>query len=409
MVQKRRIRLFILIFSTLWYILSLLLYRETVNTSLLPESWFYQVIGVTITMYIGSVLIFILRFRLPRVIILIIKTVLTLIIAYPLSKSAFTAIMYMIIIHLEAILYLEYPYGIITAIIQNVLLAAIQGSGSVWGEIKEKSGIVEYLMIHLFGLFIITMGTFLSLSSRRTKMVEDQLKQLDTAVDKIMNTNLDYQKYAIRMKKESAESERMRLTRELHDIIGYTLANQLMLIQAALSYKQKDRKRLNDLLIKARDDIQVNLQEARQALRSIRNSDFYNESDLEMFIHLAKTFEEVTGIKIFLHTSNIPDQLDSYVKKVLYRIIQESMTNSFRHSDASEIHIQMYEEKGGVRAIIRDNGKGSKEIIDGIGLTGMRERVELASGTISIDAILDGFRINCWVPMEDLDDKNSDS
>ncbi len=76
------------------------------------------------------------------------------------------------------------------------------------------------------------------------------------------------------------------------------------------------------------------------------------------------------------------------------------MTNAFRHGKATEININFFKDKDNIKLSIRDNGKGSDKIIEGIGLKGMRERIENLNGTFKAEVLSDfGFSLNVMIPL----------
>jgi signal transduction histidine kinase len=71
-----------------------------------------------------------------------------------------------------------------------------------------------------------------------------------------------------------------------------------MIIQAALHYKDVNRNKLNELLLKARSQINQSLNEARDTLRQLRAVEVQRETGLNLFLKLSKTFENLTGVKV---------------------------------------------------------------------------------------------------------------
>ena len=91
-------------------------------------------------------------------------------------------------------------------------------------------------------------------------------------------------------------------------------------------------------------------------------------------------------------------EFESDIEEILYRIIQESTTNAIRHGKATEIWIRMSEKNGELILMISDNGCGCSEIVEGFGLQHMRERVELAGGTLYCEGNF-GFTVIVKMPM----------
>lgn len=85
-------------------------------------------------------------------------------------------------------------------------------------------------------------------------------------------------------------------------------------------------------------------------------------------------------------------------EEVIYRIIQESITNSIRHGKADRVRIRITREYNIVTITIRDNGIGAASIEPGFGLTHMKERLEMLGGKIEVDGS-DGFCVVAEIPI----------
>jgi signal transduction histidine kinase len=115
---------------------------------------------------------------------------------------------------------------------------------------------------------------------------------------------------------------------------------------------------------------------------------------------LKKIFEEVTGIAVTVEWGNMKSDYGSAINKVLTRIIQEAFTNSIRHGKASRILIQFWEFPGEFTMTVTDNGIGAANIVKGIGLAGMEERLESLRGTLAVSSPPEGgFRLRIAIPL----------
>ncbi|MBT2402905.1 MULTISPECIES: sensor histidine kinase [unclassified Streptomyces] len=83
---------------------------------------------------------------------------------------------------------------------------------------------------------------------------------------------------------------------------------------------------------------------------------------------------------------------------VLYRAVQEGLTNACRHSGATEIGVAVAYDEDGARLEVTDNGAGFGGAEEGFGLAGLRERVRLAGGTVDIRSSADGTVLSVGVP-----------
>jgi len=118
---------------------------------------------------------------------------------------------------------------------------------------------------------------------------------------------------------------------------------------------------------------------------------------------LTTTFSEQTGIGAHLE-SQLPDtRLPSETETVLYRVVQEALTNVLKHAQAQNVSVLLHARPGRVAVVIEDDGRGiaaSDGSGDGIGLVGMRERVALVGGRLELESSGNGTTIVVEVPTE---------
>ena len=104
---------------------------------------------------------------------------------------------------------------------------------------------------------------------------------------------------------------------------------------------------------------------------------------------LARTFEERSGIRTAVEASLADERLPPEVETVLYRLVQEALTNVVKHAAATGVSIVLTRREGGISALVEDDGRGFAEqdvSPDALGLVGMRERLGLLGGTLTIES-----------------------
>jgi len=276
------------------------------------------------------------------------------------------------------------------------------GPHKSWGNAVTT---MESSLQYLFGSLAASFGILAMLIKVKNSTIEElqeNIERLDTAYQKVADANLDFQTYALFAREEAMEKERRRLAGELHDIIGYSLTNVIMLIQAAQLGKG-DSEQIHAILEKARIHADESLREARQALAMLRTEPIDRPRGANLFLKLTKTFQEVTGISITIDFANMPSFLPTAAEKIIYRLIQEGLTNAFRHGRASAVFINFWFSDGNVTVRIRDNGYGVTTIQErpGIGLAGLREQVEQRGGEFKAGPVIGGFLLEAAIPLQD--------
>jgi two-component system sensor histidine kinase UhpB len=188
------------------------------------------------------------------------------------------------------------------------------------------------------------------------------------------------------------EEERKRIARELHDETSQVLTS--LLISLAILEESTETQ-------EARDRIAETRVLAHQTLRAIRNLSIDLRptalDDLGLMPALRwyiKEYQKKFPIVVEFQASGFKERLPAEMETVLYRIVQESLTNIAKHAQASKVKIHLQEGREEISATITDDGRGFDIAIlqkapganqeRGWGLLGMHERAQLLDGTFSI-------------------------
>lgn len=187
---------------------------------------------------------------------------------------------------------------------------------------------------------------------------------------------------------------------ELHDSAGQ-LVVALQLSLAHLKRVQGDSD-LESLM----DEIQETVMLIDQEIRSLSFLHYpaeLNGRDLSSAVHaLAQGFERRTGICVSFEGSGDMASVDPSIAMALLRVAQEALVNIRRHSHASFVKVMLKKRAGRVELDILDNGTGIQDdaliIGGGIGLQGMRHRMEKLGGRFKISNLKQGTRVLASVP-----------
>lgn len=184
---------------------------------------------------------------------------------------------------------------------------------------------------------------------------------------------------------EAQELERRRLARELHDETGQALTSILLGLKAIRGARNDEdaaqaEADLRELIVQA-------LQDVRELAVELRPSALDDFGLLPAVERLADTFEERSGIRTRVEARIADERLPPEIETVLYRLVQEALTNVVKHAGAESVSIVLARRDGGVSAVIQDDGRGftpDEVRDDALGLVGMRERLALLDGTLAI-------------------------
>jgi two-component system, NarL family, sensor histidine kinase DesK len=185
-------------------------------------------------------------------------------------------------------------------------------------------------------------------------------------------------------------AERERIARDLHDVLGHTLT--LITLKSELAGKLIDRDPAQ-----ARLEIRDVEHTARQALTDVRQAiGGYRSKGLAAEIKQAAATLEIAGVKAEVRSA--PLELPATQESVLTLVLREAVTNVVRHACATHCRVQVERVNGHCRLEVSDNGRGGPAV-EGNGLRGMRERVEMLGGSIERD-VSRGTRLTVRLPIE---------
>ncbi len=247
---------------------------------------------------------------------------------------------------------------------------------------------------------ILTFGLALFFVVRlvKTSLVDRKMRE------ELATTNEQLQQYALQVEDLAAVRERNRIARDIHDSLGHALTALNVQLQTAGKLWNNDLNQSRSFLTQAQRLGELAIKEVRQSVGALR-ADAREEEPLEGAIEsLVKDFRQGTGISISTHmTLNaVPSP---QVIKVIYRIVQEALTNICKHAQATRVNIQLRASPDQVCLTIEDNGRGFRLNSNptGFGLHSMRERVTALKGDLQlVTAPGAGCRITVELPLQDI-------
>lgn len=265
-----------------------------------------------------------------------------------------------------------------------------QKLGEMWNSVIKdaiKTGNTEYFDMEVAGRFFsftvapVTKKQYVNLYG--SDITEIKLAEMELRDSKEKLRNLSSYLVAIR------EEERSRIAREVHDELGQTLTAlnmELELLNLGFSNKQKSqRDRINGM----RKLVDDSIESVEKLCIRLRPRILDDLGIIEAIEWLSKDFSRRSGIQcdVVLNAGQI--HLEENISTMIFRIIQETLTNIARHSRATHAGVKLYMKSDSIEIKIIDNGVGimPKQIAssNSIGLIGIRERVNSLNGSILIE------------------------
>jgi two-component system, NarL family, sensor histidine kinase UhpB len=210
----------------------------------------------------------------------------------------------------------------------------------------------------------------------------------------------DARREATRTALAAQEAERLRVARELHDEIGQTLT--AVAIEAG-SAAHGDSE-LARALRRVADGVRESLEEVRRIARELRPEALDDLGLANALIALSTRIGAQGGPRVRRDLQAELPPLSPDIELVIYRVAQESLTNTVRHSGAREVTVSLRADAEDVTLVVTDDGKGlpSELSRDGSGIAGMRERALLVGGMLSLASTPgQGTEVRLTIPIDE--------
>lgn len=236
------------------------------------------------------------------------------------------------------------------------------------------------------------------------KSTEDYEKQelylknsIDVSTEKFKNeinrTNLYYENMILQ--------DKARLSQELHDKLGHRINGSIYQLEACRAISASNPEKSGQILERVIDSLRTGMDEIRAMLRKERPES--RKITMIQLTSLCNECREQYGIEADLIVSGDGEKIDDRIWKVILDNSCEAITNSLKYSGCTKISIEIKILNQLVRCCIKDNGNGCDIIVDGMGIQGMKQRIQALGGMIDVDGTA-GFTINMLIPIqEDLD------
>ena len=199
---------------------------------------------------------------------------------------------------------------------------------------------------------------------------------------------------------EAQELERRRLARELHDEIGQDLTSLLLNLRRIEDANTAEEVR--EATANLRELVVTSLQDVRRLAVELRPKALDDFGLVPALERLAQTFMEQTELDIKLTDALGGRRLPRELETAFYRIVQEALTNIVKHAQARRVSILLMLMDDGAATVIEDDGRGFDpgERYEGLGLLGIRERLQLLHGRLTIESTpTSGTMLRAEVPL----------
>jgi signal transduction histidine kinase len=251
---------------------------------------------------------------------------------------------------------------------------------------------VEWLDTGLFAAFV-QCSVFMGFSAF-TYVTSLVAKQQADSRDELRRLNSELRATRTLLTESSRIAERMRISRDLHDLIGHHLTALSLNLEVASHLVGGTAQ---EHVRQAQSVAKLLLSDVREVVSQLREND-----NIDLSEALKTLVEGVPGLDIHLELPPRFSVDDPLRAQVLLRCAQEIITNTVRHAGARNLWLRCERTDTNELAIhARDDGRGAGDVQQGNGLTGMRERLAQVGGRLDIVTARDqGFALDAWLPLE---------
>ncbi|WP_162903658.1 sensor histidine kinase [Leucobacter sp. wl10] len=187
-----------------------------------------------------------------------------------------------------------------------------------------------------------------------------------------------------RIQELTLAEERARMSREIHDSVGHHLTVVTMNLENAELLKEKDPEAAWAQISDAKSTVRSALTDTRRWVRSLNPTSLQQGITHDSLRAFAATLAGA-GVTLNIDISGEPQPLDDDTQLMLYRALQEGVTNAIRHAGATLIDVELRYEREDARLVIRNDGTAGAGTAEGFGLMSLRQRVAEKGGSLSFD------------------------
>lgn len=261
------------------------------------------------------------------------------------------------------------------AILVAIMVPAILITVDFWlGRDFQFTNIVVYSIVNILAL----TTSYRAITEQNAKLKSEQLVRELKATQILLGAT-------------TKRDERLRIARNLHDIMGHQLTALSLQLEVASHVDSRTQK----------EHIENAKTIGASLLANVREtvSEFREEKDLKLQEALSALVQGIPNLETHLLIDWEEQMADERQVEALFRCTQEALTNIAKHSNATRCDITVSNDEKSIILVVTDNGSGLNEIVPGNGLKGMAERINKIDGDLHFNKNLDGFELLVRLPI----------
>ncbi|MFC3747758.1 sensor histidine kinase [Paenibacillus sp. GCM10012306] len=268
----------------------------------------------------------------------------------------------------------------------------------------QKNDILVASVLHM-GTYIIFWGVRVRREATRSSMLHyEQLQavhaELEQAHHQLQHTHQELEEATVQLLRYAVLEERTRISRDLHDSIGHGLTSVIVQLQALPFMMKSDVAEGEKALRTVLDVARRCLQDVRSVVRQMATDE--DRLGLVALQSLVKQVQEQAGLIIRMSVDGDDQEWGTEISELLYRVLQEALTNVIRHAHASHVEVVITSHSRELILTVADNGiwQPTAATQPGFGLASMEARCVRAGGMLQIEGVQPhGMRLIVTVPL----------
>ena len=245
---------------------------------------------------------------------------------------------------------------------------------------------VQYRLQELIMSFQLNFVVLFTLSVLLVVLLINALLTERQSQQRLQQANRELRRSSQEIEKLAMDQERSRIARDIHDTLGHSLTALNIQLESAVKLWDKDPTKAQQFLGNAKRLGSQSLQDVRHSVATLRQDPLAGNSLEGAIAALLQNAQDTSTHLVIAQEIRLTHPLPANLNAILYRIVQEGLTNIVKHAKASRIHLRLVSSPTAVTLTLEDNGIGFNynQARTGFGLQSMRDRAEATGGTFSI-------------------------
>ncbi|NOX48767.1 MAG: tetratricopeptide repeat protein [Chlorobi bacterium] len=260
------------------------------------------------------------------------------------------------------------------------------------------------ILFSAFGAFLsfLLIAFLMVRNHKRKKELAEEHKKLEE--QKVLTLIQEQEINAVNSMIKGQEKERKKISDELHDNLGSSLATLKLHIENLLYNKKLDEKGKKEILEKSCGLLDDTYQKVRD-MAHVKSTGMVAQKGLVLALEkLGQQISSKGNVEVHIDVFGFEKIASNPLKILLYNTIQELLTNAIKHARASQINIQITRHENELNILVEDNGSGfnftEKTYESGMGLFNIKNKIEYLKGSFDVDSkVGHGTTININIPI----------